>query len=116
MTTSKVLEMKQNLNGEFTLIYTLCDYILANSQDVNLLNTTLRTLLRFLHWIPVGFIFETKLMPTLALKFFPVTQFQNDTLQCLAEIGALTGKEISDKSTTHLPHLPDALRSSLSGC
>lgn len=89
MTQDKMKSMKSNLNREFTLIFQLCEYILDNSQDATLLSVTLQTLLRFLHWIPVGYIFETKLIQTLAVKFFPVAIFQNDTLQCLSEIGAL---------------------------
>lgn len=89
MTQEKIINMKKNLNREFTLIFQLCDYILENSQDPTLLSVTLKTLQRFLGWIPVGYIFETKLIQTLALKFFPVAIFQNDTLQCLSEIGSL---------------------------
>jgi len=89
MTQEKMKEMKNNLNKEFALIYQLCNYILNNSQDANLLTVTLKTLLRFLHWIPVGYIFETKLIETLCIKFFPVSIFQNETLKCLTEIGSL---------------------------
>lgn len=83
----------QNLNREFVLIFQLCEYILDNSTEPALLTETLKTLLRFLHWIPIGYIFETKLISTLALKFFPVAMFQNDTLMCLSEIGGLKLKE-----------------------
>merc|ERR1719397_613850 len=85
--------MKTNLNREFTLIFQLCEYILDNSQDPNLLTTTLQTLLRFLRWIPIGYIFETKLIETLAVKFFPVALFQNDSLRCLTEIGSLKSEQ-----------------------
>jgi len=89
MTQEKMKEMKNSLNKEFTLIFQLCEYILGQSQEPNLLIVTLKTLLRFLHWIPVGFIFETKLIETLCLKFFPISIFQNETLKCLSEIGSL---------------------------
>jgi hypothetical protein len=36
--------------------------------------------------LALGYIFDTKLIETLALKFFPVALFQNDTLQCLSEV------------------------------
>lgn len=68
MTSEKTKAMKKNLNREFTLIYQLCDYIFANSQNPTLLNVTLQTLQRFLNWIPVGYIFETNLIETLAVK------------------------------------------------
>jgi exportin-1 len=93
MTQDKMKQMKKNLNREFTLIFQLCEYILEHSTEPPLLTATLQTLLRFLHWIPIGYIFETKLIETLALKFFPVAQFQNDTLQCLSEIGGLKLRE-----------------------
>lgn len=81
------------IDREFTQIFQLCDFILENSQDPALLTITLQTLVRFLFWIPVGYIFETKLIETLAVKFFPVALFQNDTLQCLTEIGSLQLKD-----------------------
>lgn len=96
MTQQKMKEMKETLNKEFTLIFQLCDYVLQNSQDSNLLSVTLQTLLRFLHWIPVGYIFETNLIQTLACKFFPVAVFQNDTLRCLSEIGSLSLSDHAD--------------------
>lgn len=74
-------------------VFCVSDYVLDHSTDPALLTATLQTLLRFLHWIPIGYIFETKLISTLCLKFFPVAQFQNDTLVCLSEIGGLKLKE-----------------------
>ena len=37
---------------------------------------TLDTLLKFLNWIPLGYIFETKLIQTLILKFLTVPMFR----------------------------------------
>lgn len=102
MTQEKMKTMKKNLNREFTLIFELCMYILDHSTEPPLLTETLRTLLRFLHWIPIGYIFETKLISTLALKFFPVAQFQNDTLQCLSEIGGLKLREEGPAGTVQM--------------
>lgn len=39
-----------------------------NSQNAPLVQATLETLLRFLNWIPLGYIFETKLISTLIYK------------------------------------------------
>lgn len=39
-----------------------------NSQNAPLVGSTLETLLRFLNWIPLGYIFETKLITTLIYK------------------------------------------------
>lgn len=44
-----------------------------NSQNAPLVHATLETLLRFLNWIPLGYIFETKLISTLVYKVW--TQF-----------------------------------------
>ena len=68
MTQAKIKELKTSFNKEFIIIYQLCEYILDNSQKVTLLLVTLQTLLRFLNWIPLGYIFETKMIETLILK------------------------------------------------
>ena len=39
-----------------------------NSQSIHLVGTTLETLLKFLNWIPLGYIFETKLISSLIYK------------------------------------------------
>ncbi|KAG8014525.1 Exportin-1 [Nibea albiflora] len=43
-----------------------------NSQNAPLVHATLETLLRFLNWIPLGYIFETKLISTLVYKMLPL--------------------------------------------
>lgn len=89
MTTEKVKTMKQQLNHEFKQIFELCQLVLTQSQRQSLLLVTLQTLLRFLGWIPLGYIFETPLVNQLLTKFLPVRQFRNPTLACLTEIGSL---------------------------
>ncbi len=54
-----------------------------------MLLVTLETLLRFLSWIPLGYIFETNMVNTLIETFFTVPMFRNVTLRCLTEIGML---------------------------
>lgn len=90
MVTEKVKRMKESLNGEFSSIYQLCEFILKHSQRPSLLRVTLQTLQRFLTWIPLGFIFQTPLIDVLLNKFFPVPTFRNDALDCLTEIGNLS--------------------------
>lgn len=68
MTTAKIKELKESFNKEFSLIYQLCEYILENSQKPSLILVTLQTLLRFLNWIPLGYIFETKMIEILIFK------------------------------------------------
>ena len=57
------------------------------SRHPPLLLVTLETLLRFLSWIPLGYIFETNMVNTLIDTFFTVPMFRNVTLRCLTEIG-----------------------------
>lgn len=103
MVTDKVKQMKESLNTEFQQIYQLCEFILANSQRPSLLIVTLQTLQRFLTWIPLGFIFHTKLMEVLLMKFFPVPVFRNDALDCLTEIGNLSN--IDKQYDVYFPQL-----------
>eukprot|EP00588_Corethron_pennatum_P010446 CAMPEP_0194267448 /NCGR_PEP_ID=MMETSP0169-20130528/1937_1 /TAXON_ID=218684 /ORGANISM="Corethron pennatum, Strain L29A3" /LENGTH=1097 /DNA_ID=CAMNT_0039008281 /DNA_START=91 /DNA_END=3384 /DNA_ORIENTATION=+ len=93
MTTEKVRKMKESLNGEFASIYHLCEFILERSQRPTLLTATLKTLQRFLTWIPLGFIFQTQLISVLLERFFPQQAFRSHALECLTEIGSLADLE-----------------------
>lgn len=93
MVTEKVKRMKESLNHEFSLIFSLCQYVLEHSQHTTLLRVTLQTLQRFLTWIPLAFIFQSNLIDVLIHKFFPAPAFRNEALDCLAEIGSLSGLE-----------------------
>lgn len=94
MVTEKVKRMKESLNGEFSQIYQLCEFVLQQSQRPSLLSVTLQTLQRFLTWIPLGFIFQTQIIDILVNKFFPELIFRNEALDCLSEIGSLTDIEL----------------------
>jgi exportin-1 len=76
MTAAKMKAMKESLNDEFSQIFQLCEYILDASQKSSLLLATLQTLQRFLTWIPLGYIFETTLVPALITKYFPNAAFR----------------------------------------
>jgi len=89
MTTNKVLSMKERLNSEFREIFKLCQLVLNESTRPQLVTATLQTLLRFLGWIPYGFVFETPLIEQLLNKFLMVPTFRNDTLACLTDIAAV---------------------------
>ena len=89
MTTAKVKTMKETLNSEFAQVFELCLLVLDNCQKRSLLNCTLLTLQKFLTWIPVQYIFESKLLPTLLTKYFPTPLFRTITLDCLIEIASL---------------------------
>jgi hypothetical protein len=51
------------------------------TQSGPLLTVTLETLLRYLSWIPIGYVLETSVIEILVLKFFPFALFQNIALQ-----------------------------------
>ncbi|XP_033191155.1 exportin-1 emb [Bombus vancouverensis nearcticus] len=89
MTQTKAKHLKDTMCNEFSHIFHLCQFVLDNSQNVQLVAVTLETLLRFLNWIPLGYIFETKLINTLVFKFLNVPIFRNITLKCLTEIAGV---------------------------
>jgi exportin-1 len=89
MTSTKAKNLKTTMCNEFSQIFQLCLEILTTAEHTNLIRATLKTLLRFLNWIPLGFIFETKLIDTLVERFLDVPEFRNLTMKCLTEIGGL---------------------------
>ncbi|KAK3055393.1 Karyopherin transporter [Extremus antarcticus] len=94
MTSTKTRQLKQSMCDEFTSIYNLCSEILRTADQTSLIKATLETLLRFLNWIPLGYIFETppsgmSLIETLRSRFLEQPEFRNITLKCLTEIGSL---------------------------
>src|SRR5271154_627483 len=90
LTSTKAKNLKTSMCSEFSLIFNLCDEVLRTANSIPLVRATLETLLRFLNWIPLGFIFETKLIDTLISRFLEVSEFRNVTLKCLTEIGGLS--------------------------
>jgi exportin-1 len=89
MTSAKTRNLKETMCAEFSQIFTLCSEVLTTATQTSLIRETLKTLLRFCNWIPLGYIFETPLIDTLRTRFLPVPEFRNLTLQCLTEIGGL---------------------------
>lgn len=90
ITQTKAKHLKDTMCSEFSQIFQLCQFVLDKSQNAPLVAVTLETLLRFLNWIPLGYIFETDLISTLIYKFLNVPMFRNVTLKCLTEIAAVT--------------------------
>jgi len=97
MTQIKAKLLKESMNNEFQQVFQLCNYIMANSQNTNLIQVTLETLLRFLNWIPLGYIFETQLIPNLINTFLIISKFRNVTLKCLTEIVSINVGTYQDK-------------------
>ena len=97
MTQTKARHLKESMCSEFAKIFDLCQYVLENSQNASLVGATLETLLRFLNWIPLGFIFETNLASTLIFKFLNVPLFRNVTLKALTEIAGVQASQYDEQ-------------------
>lgn len=76
MTQAKTKNLKNQMCGEFSEIFKLCSEILEEAQKTSLIKATLETLLRFLNWIPLGYIFETSIIDLL------LTRVRTLILQC----------------------------------
>ncbi|KAJ6606940.1 CRM1 C terminal-domain-containing protein [Mycena sp. CBHHK59/15] len=98
MTQTKTKNLKNQISGEFSEIFKLCCEVLKEANKSSLIKATLETLLRFLNWIPLGYIFETQVIDLLLNRFLEQIEFRNVTLKCLAEIAALeVGPEYDQK-------------------
>lgn len=96
MTAAKAKSLKSSLNLEFSLIFELCQFILEMSQKRSLLTATLKTLQRFLSWIPLGYVFETPLIQVLISVFFPQPAYRTLTIDCLTEIASLPPSDVPE--------------------
>ena len=97
MTQTKAKHLKDSMCQEFSSIFQLCEFVMNNSMKIPLIEATLQTLLKFLNWIPLGYVYETKLISTLIYKFLNVPVFRNVTLQCLTEIGSINNSQYKDQ-------------------
>jgi len=68
MTQQKIKNLKNQMCGEFSEIFQLCSEVLEKAQKTSLIKATLETLLRFLNWIPLGYIFETAIIDLLLTR------------------------------------------------
>ena len=71
-------------------VFTPFQYVLGKLRTPSLVGAFLETLLRFLNWIPLGYIFEASLIETLIFKFLKVPMFRNVTLKSLTKIAAVS--------------------------
>ncbi|KAI9505762.1 CRM1 C terminal-domain-containing protein [Coemansia spiralis] len=98
MTQAKTKSLKSQMCGEFSSIYNLCTEILQKAVQPSLILATLETLLRFLSWIPFGYIFEMDLISNLCTRFLQPQVTRNVTIKCLTEIGGLDcGNDYKDQ-------------------
>ncbi|XP_039253887.1 exportin-1-like [Styela clava] len=99
MTQAKAKHLKDSMCNEFAQVFQLCQFVMDNSQNAPLVNATLNTLLLFLNWIPLGYIFETELITTLVYKFLGLPMFRNITLKCLTEIAGVNVQKYEEEFT-----------------
>ncbi|KAG4303446.1 hypothetical protein PCK1_000410 [Pneumocystis canis] len=105
MTQFKTKNLRNQMSGEFSEVFQLCSEILEKAQKTSLISATLETVLRFLNWIPLGFIFETNIIETLCTRFLEVSEFRNVTLKCLTEIAGLSVMSQYDDKFVNLLNL-----------
>ena len=93
MTTVKAKNLKTQLSGEFSEIFKLCIEILELASRPSLIVATLEALLRFLKWIPLGYVFQTSLLETLCSRFLNDIRYRAVCMSCLTEIAALDAEQ-----------------------
>lgn len=68
MTQAKADCLRKCMCNQFYSIYQLCKEVLDHAKKPELIKVTLETLLGFLSWIPLGYIFETDIVTILCNK------------------------------------------------
>ncbi|KJH51548.1 Importin-beta protein [Dictyocaulus viviparus] len=89
LTQAKEQHLKQQFCGQFQEVFTLCITILEKCPANSIVEATLKTLHRFLSWIPVGYVFETNITQLLSENFLSLEVYRVVTLQCLTEISMI---------------------------
>ncbi|CCK67855.1 exportin CRM1 KNAG_0A01660 [Huiozyma naganishii CBS 8797] len=89
MTQAKALHLKKSMSKEFEQIFKLCYQVLEQASATGLVVATLESLLRYLHWIPYRYIFETNILELLSTKFLSDSSTRAVTLKCLTEVSNL---------------------------
>ncbi|KAK6027115.1 Importin-beta protein [Ostertagia ostertagi] len=89
LTQAKEQHLKQQFCGQFQEVFTLCITILEKCPANSIVEATLKTLHRFLSWIPVGYVFETDITQLLSENFLSLEVYRVVTLQCLTEISMI---------------------------
>lgn len=89
MTQAKSQSLKTSMRAEFEEIFKLCYEILDKTTKPSLLISTLNCLLKYVHWVPRNYIFETNLLKLLCNKFLNPINTRSISLKCLIEISSL---------------------------
>lgn len=85
MTQAKARQLKDRMCAEFSGIFQLCFEVLSKASGrPSLVKATLHALLKYVPWIPLGFIFETEILVVVA-NFLQDPQFRGLALKCLTE-------------------------------
>lgn len=100
MTQKKASHLKTSMAKELEQIFRLCVQILEQSSSTSLILATLEALLRYLHWIPYYYIFETNLLSLLSTKFIVSPATRALSMKCLTEVSQL-----------QIPHDNDSMES-----
>lgn len=97
MTQAKANSLKLSLKAEFEQIFKLCYEILDKTTKASLIIATLNALLRYIHWIPLNYIFQTDLLSLLTNKFLAPADTRAITLKCLTEVASLVSPANEEK-------------------
>ncbi|CAN6641946.1 exportin-1 [Trichomonascus vanleenenianus] len=108
MTTHKIKNLKQQMCEEFAQIYSLCFEVLEKANRPSLIAATLHSLLKYLSWIPLAYVFDTPLIPKLVEKLQP-PEYRNLALKCLTEIAGLDEAQYDAKFFDMFTHTVDAI-------
>lgn len=97
MTQAKANSLKLSLKAEFEEIFKLCYEVLDKTTKPSLIIATLNTLLKYIHWIPLNYIFQTDLLALFTDKFLAPPDTRSITLKCLTEVSSLISPANEEK-------------------
>lgn len=101
MTQAKANALKLSLKAEFEQIFKLCYEVLDRTTKPSLIIATLNALLKYIHWIPLNYIFQTDILFLLTNKFLAPPNTRSITLKCLTEVSSLVSPPNEDKFVTY---------------
>ncbi|CEP63140.1 exportin CRM1 LALA0_S07e03290g [Lachancea lanzarotensis] len=89
MTQAKALHLKTSMSKEFEQIFKLCYQVMDAGSTTSLVVAALESLLRYLHWIPYHYIYDSNLLELLSTKFLMSSDTRAVTIKCLTEVSNL---------------------------
>ncbi|KAM9917097.1 hypothetical protein OXX59_009566 [Metschnikowia pulcherrima] len=97
MTQAKANSLKLSLKAEFEQIFKLCYEVLDKTTKTSLVTATLNALLKYIHWIPLNYLFQTDILALFTNKFLAPPDTRALTLKCLTEVSSLISVENEEK-------------------